>query len=77
MVPIWKNENDMYITPDPIQSNPVIYYVNWVVVKSGYAAIIMDDGDVDGFYMCPYVMDQWAYECKNYWYEDSTLKEKE
>ena len=49
MVPIWKNENDMYITPDPIQANPIMYYVKWVVVNSGYDAIIMDEGDVDGF----------------------------
>ena len=64
----------MYITPDPIQANPIMYYVKWVVVNSGYDAIIMDEGDVDGFYKCPYVMEQWAYEWENNWYEDIMLK---
>ena len=74
-LPIWKNENDMYITPDS-NSNPIIYYVKWVVGKSvgTYDATIMNDVYVDGVDHCPYSMDQWKYEWEYNWYEDSTLK---
>ena len=67
----------MYITPDS-NSNPIIYYVKWVVGKSvgsvGKDATIMNDVYVDGVDNCPYSMDQWKYEWEYNWYEDSTLK---
>eukprot|EP00091_Calanus_sinicus_P018586 TRINITY_DN4294_c0_g1_i1.p1 TRINITY_DN4294_c0_g1~~TRINITY_DN4294_c0_g1_i1.p1 ORF type:complete len:127 (-),score=35.99 TRINITY_DN4294_c0_g1_i1:190-570(-) len=55
MVPVWKNDNGMYLTPDS-NSNPIVYYVKWVVGKSigAYDATIMNDVYVDGFDHCPY-----------------------
>ena len=30
MIPIWKNDNDEYLTPDA-NSNPILLYCKWIV----------------------------------------------
>ena len=73
MVPYWKNENNMYITPD-FNSNPIIYYMKWVVGQNvgSFNGTIMNDVYTEGI-ECPYNMDRWKYEWEYEWYEDPTL----
>jgi hypothetical protein len=57
-----------HITPDP-NSNPVIYYLKWVVSETvgGFNAGIMNDAYTDGI-TCPYeIPDQWQYEYDRQW----------
>merc|ERR1712080_82309 len=44
MVPFWTADNKQHITPDPL-SNPIIYYVKWVVSETvgGFNAGLMND----------------------------------
>ena len=76
LVPFWKNENNMFITPDA-QSNPALQYTKWVVSSSvgdgGFDGTIMNDVYTDGL-NCPYEIDQLKYEWEYNWYEDSTLE---
>merc|ERR1712211_214438 len=48
MVPIFKAPNGQYLTPGP-NSNPIIYYVNWVVSETvgGFNAGIQNEKYVD------------------------------
>jgi len=71
MVPLWKNSNDIYLTPDP-NSNPILYYIKWVFADSvgGYNGKILNDVYLNGFEKCPFEMDQWKYEWEYNWYTD-------
>merc|ERR1711878_259357 len=48
MVPFWTADNAQHITPDPM-SNPVIYYLKWVVSETvgGFNAGLMNDDYTD------------------------------
>merc|ERR1712071_354008 len=49
MVPFWTADNKQHITPDPL-SNPIIYYLKWVVSETvgGFNAGLMNDAYTDG-----------------------------
>merc|ERR1712110_283825 len=75
MVPFWTADNAQHITPDPM-SNPVIYYLKWVVSETvgGFNAGLMNDDYTDGI-ICPYeIPDQWQYEYDRQWFVDPTLR---
>jgi len=75
MVPFWTADNKQHITPDPL-SNPIIYYVKWVVSETvgGFNAGLMNDAYTDGI-VCPYeIPDQWQYEYDRQWFVDPTLR---
>merc|ERR1712080_124427 len=77
MVPLYKSDNNQYLTPDP-NSNPVIYYLKWVVSENvgGFNAGIQNSHYTDGI-TCPYeIPDQWEYEYQREWFIDPTLKVK-
>merc|ERR1712150_126293 len=75
MGPFWTADNAQHITPDPM-SNPVIYYLKWVVSETvgGFNAGLMNDDYTDGI-ICPYeIPDQWQYEYDRQWFVDPTLR---
>merc|ERR1712080_814630 len=77
MVPLYKSDNNQYLTPDP-NSNPVIYYLKWVVSENvgGFNAGIQNSHYTDGI-TCPYeIPDQWEYEYQREWFIDPPLKVK-
>merc|ERR1719186_888446 len=73
-IPFWKNENNMYLSPDS-NSNPILFYIKWVITSNvgGFNGTIMNDVYTDGPETCPYSMDQWTYLWDYNWYQDPTL----
>ena len=79
MVPYFRSDANLFLTPDPM-SNPIMYYIKWVVSEgvNGFNSILKNDAYTDGI-CCPYDFDlegQWMYHYKGEWYNDPTLQVK-